>query len=127
MTLAELLFNKPYTPPPGIMVTRKHLQDGYAEPEPYQPSQSLQKRLESRTRSVTQDESKIMDYIRKHPASTRDQIAKDLHMNANRLAERLVALLDRGSVTREGRCMSRRGGPKTYFYWVAQRGGCNEQ
>lgn len=122
MTFTELLFKKPFVPPPVVNV-RVHLQDGYAEPEEYRPNPVLQKRLAQRASKVTETENKILEYVRLNPACTRDQIASSLKMSTNRMADRLASMLTRGSIVREGRCMSRRGGPKTYFYWVAKRGG----
>ncbi len=122
MTLAEILF-KPFVPPVGVVMTsRVHLIDGCAEPERYRPSPSVSQHLNKRREMVRAAEERVMAFIRRNPASTREQIATGLGMSSNRMAERLISLVERGLIERQGQCMSRRGGPKTYRYWISQRG-----
>ena len=121
MTLTDLLFHKPFVPPP-VMQTRRHLQDGYEEMEKYRPSPSIQRRLDRRKTNLAELEKKILEFVIQNPASTREQIASGIHISPCRVSERLNEMVTRGSLEREGECRSRRGGPKTYFYWASKRG-----
>lgn len=121
MTLTDLLFHKPFVPPP-VLQTRRHLQDGYEETEKYRPSASIQRRIDQRMLKLAEVENKILEFVVQNPASTREQIASGIRIAPSRLAERLTEMVSRGSLEREGQCQSRRGGPKTYFYWASKRG-----
>lgn len=121
MTFADLLFHKPFVPPP-VLQTRRHLQDGYEETEKYRPSPSVQRRIDQRMLKLAEVENKILEFVVQNPASTREQIASGIRIAPSRLAERLKEMVTRGSLEREGHCKSRRGGPKTYFYWASRLG-----
>lgn len=120
MTLQEVLF-KPFVPPP-VLRSWKHLADGYEEPEKYRPKGDIAKALNKRLSNHAELNNKIVEFITRNPACTRDQISRALNIKQSCMAERMTALVNRGLVTSESKCLSRRGGARTFFYWVNRRG-----
>lgn len=120
MTLQEVLF-KPFVPPP-VACSRKYLADGYEEPEKYRPKGSIAKAIDARRERSNEVDKRVLEYIRRHPATTRNEISKALQLKQSRTAERMNQLETRGLVVSESRCLSNHGGAKTIFYWVSNRG-----